>query len=463
MNIFRKRTTEDFNETAAKSSLKKKLSAFDLAALGIGSVVGTGIFVATGQGSQLAGPAVTLSFIIAAITSALCALTYSELATMFPVSGSTYSYSYVAFGEIIAWIIGWDLILEYLVSAAAVASGWSGTLVGILNSYGIHIPDMLTKAPVSGGIVDLPAVIITFIVTWILYIGVSESAKVNNIMVGVKIFIILLFIVLGVTHINIANYHPFAPFGMNGIMSGAAIIFFAFIGFDAVSTAAEETKNPKTDVPIGLAICLIAVIVMYIGVSLVLTGIVPFTSINVNDALPSALSSIGITWGSALVGVGAVIGMISTLLVTLYGQIRIFMVMSRDGLLPKSFSKVNKKYSTPGLCTIITGIVTAGLAGFLPLGIIMELCNIGTLFAFILVSIGVIVLRKTMPNVERKFKCPGVPYTPIVTIGFCIYLMASLPLMTWVRFGIWLAIGIFIYYTYGYKHSTINDANHNKA
>ncbi len=456
MNIFRKRTTEDFNTTAAKSRLKKKLTAFDLAALGIGSVVGTGIFVATGQGSQLAGPAVTISFIIAAITSALCALTYSELATMFPVSGSTYSYSYVAFGEIIAWIIGWDLILEYLVSAAAVASGWSGTVMGILSSYGIHIPEMLTKAPVSGGLVDLPAVLITFIVTWILYIGVSESAKINNIIVGLKIFVILVFIVLGVTHINIANYHPFAPFGTRGIMSGAAIIFFAFIGFDAVSTAAEETKNPKKDVPVGLAICLVAVIIMYISVSLVLTGMVPFKSINVDDALPSALASIGITWGSALVGVGAVIGMISTLLVTLYGQIRIFMVMSRDGLLPKRFSKVNKKYSTPGLCTIITGIVTAVMAGFLPLNIIMELCNIGTLFAFVLVSIGVVILRKTMPNVERKFKCPGVPFTPALTVIFCFYLMASLPLMTWVRFGIWLALGVVIYFVYGFKNSTLN-------
>lgn len=456
MNIFRKRTTEDFNETAAKSRLKKKLTAFDLAALGIGSVVGTGIFVATGQGSQLAGPAVTISFIIAAITSALCALTYSELATMFPVSGSTYSYSYVAFGEVIAWIIGWDLILEYLVSAAAVASGWSGTLVGILSSYGINIPEMLTKAPVSGGLVDLPAVLITFIVTWILYIGVSESAKLNNIIVGLKIFVILVFIVLGVTHINVANYHPFAPFGTSGIMSGAAIIFFAFIGFDAVSTAAEETKNPKKDVPVGLAICLVAVIIMYISVSLVLTGMVPFKSINVADALPSALASIGITWGSALVGVGAVIGMISTLLVTLYGQIRIFMVMSRDGLLPKTFSNVNKKYSTPGLCTIITGIVTAVMSGFLPLNIIMELCNIGTLFAFVLVSIGVVVLRKTMPNVERKFKCPGVPFTPALTVIFCFYLMASLPLMTWVRFGIWLALGVVIYLVYGYKNSTLN-------
>lgn len=459
MNYFRKKTAEHFQDISSRSGLKRKLSAFDLAALGIGSVVGTGIFVATGQGARLAGPAVTLAYIIAAITSALCALTYSELASMFPVSGSTYSYSYAAFGEIIAWIIGWDLILEYLVSGAAVASGWSGTLIGILNDYGVHIPYALANSPLNGGIVDLPAVIITAIVTWILFIGVSESAKVNNIIVGVKIFVILVFIFLGVTHINISNYKPFAPYGFNGVMSSAAIIFFAFIGFDAVSTASEETRNPKRDVPLGLALCLGVVIVTYIGVSLVLTGIVPFQSINIDNALPGALSSIGISWGSALVGVGAVIGMISTLLVTLYGQIRIFMVMARDGLLPKQFAKVNKKYSTPGLGTVITGIITGIIAGVLPLGVIMELCNIGTLFAFVLVSLGVIVLRKTMPNVERKFKCPGVPFTPILTIFFCLYLMKSLPAMTWVRFIIWLIIGLAIYFLYGYKNSTLGKQN----
>ncbi|QAA30571.1 amino acid permease [Clostridium manihotivorum] len=456
MNIFRKKTVSDFNEAADHSGLKRKLTAFDLAALGIGSVVGTGIFVATGQGANHAGPAVTISYIIAAIVSALCALTYSELSSMFPVSGSTYSYSYVAFGEIIAWIIGWDLILEYLVSAAAVASGWSGTLVGILKDYGLAIPSALTTAPINGGIVDLPAVVITLIVTWILFIGVSESAKINNIIVGIKIFVILVFIVLGMTHINVANYHPFAPYGTTGIMTGASIIFFAFIGFDAVSTASEETKNPKRDVPMGLAMCLIAVIILYIAVSLILTGIVPFNTIDINNALPGALSRIGITWGSALVGVGAVIGMISTLLVTLYGQVRIFMVMSRDGLFPKRFAKVNKRFGTPGICTVITGVITAIMAGFLPLGVIMELCNIGTLFAFVIVSIGVIVLRKTMPDLERKFRCPGVPFTPILTVLFCIYLMAFLPGTTWVRFVVWLVLGLIIYFLYGYKNSKLN-------
>lgn len=456
MNLFRKRSIEDFKESSQRSGLKKKLSSFDLAALGIGSIVGTGIFVATGQGAKLAGPGVTISFIIAAITSALCALTYSELATMFPVAGSTYSYSYVAFGELIAWIIGWDLILEYLVSAAAVASGWSGAFIGILQGYGIHLPEMLIKTPLAGGIMDLPAILITAVITWLLFIGISESAKVNNIIVGVKIFVILVFIVLGVTHVQPVNYHPFAPYGFKGIMSGAAIIFFAFIGFDTVSTAAEEAENPKRDIPMGLALCVIVVIILYLSVSFVLTGMVPYKLIDVDNALPGALSRIGITWGSTLVAVGAVLGMISTLLVTLYGQVRIFMVMSRDGLLPKSFSNVNKKYGTPGTCTIITGVVTAIMAGLLPLEIIIDLCNIGTLSAFILVSVGVIVLRKTMPDVERKFKCPGVPYTPILTIIFCFYLMSSLSIFTWIRFAAWLGIGVAIYFLYGIKHSTLN-------
>ena len=461
MNIWKKKTLEQMLHSAQQSDLKKNLTAIDLSALGIGAVVGTGIFVSTGVGAHLAGPAVVLSFIIAAIVSGLCALTYSELATMFPVAGSTYSYSYVAFGEIIAWIIGWDLMLEYLVSSAAVASGWSGTFVGLLSSAGITLPTAITTTPSAGGIIDLPAVAITMFVTWILFIGIKESAKLNNIIVLVKVGVIILFIVLGVFHINVANYKPFAPFGWSGVMAGASIIFFAYIGFDAVSTAAEETINPKRDVPRGLAICLAVVIVLYVTVAVVITGMVPFKEISQNNAVPGALARFGINWGAALVGTGAVIGMISTLIVMLYGQIRVFMVMSRDGLLPKVFSKVHPVHKTPTLCTIITGVIAAIMAGFLPLEEIIKLCNIGTLFAFILVSIGVIVLRKTMPKIKRKFKCPWVPVLPIITSMACVYLMSALPMVTWIRFIIWLLIGIVIYFVYGRHHSVLQNIKEN--
>ena len=346
-------------------------------------------------------------------------------------------------------------MLEYLVSSAAVATGWSGTFVGLLSSAGVALPKMITQGPSAGGIIDLPAVVIVIFVTWILFKGIKESAKLNNVIVLIKIGVILLFILLGVFHISVANYKPFSPFGWSGVMAGASIMFFAYIGFDAVSTAAEETINPKRDVPRGLAICLGVVIILYVTVAVVITGMVPFKEISQNNAIPDALTKFGINWGSALVGTGAVIGMISTLLVMLYGQIRVFMVMSRDGLLPKIFSKIHPIYKTPTLCTIITGVIAAVMAGLLPLQEIIKLCNIGTLFAFVLVSIGVIVLRKTMPNAERKFRCPWVPFLPTLTILACLYLMAALPLTTWIRFIVWLLIGLAIDFLYGRHHSVL--------
>ena len=455
MNLWAKKRPEDLQEASEHSQLKKSLKAIDLAALGIGSVVGTGIFVATGQGAHLAGPGVILSFLIAAVTAGLCALTYSELACMFPVAGSTYSYSYAAFGEIIAWIIGWDLMLEYLVSASAVASGWSSTFIGLLEGLGVKLPRALCLTPLAGGIIDLPAVLITMLITWILFVGIKESSVTNNIIVVIKISVIVLFIILGIKHVNLSNFTPFAPMGWKGIMSGAAIIFFSYIGFDAVSTAAEETINPKRDVPIGLMLCLGVVIVLYLGVAFVLVGLVPYNQIDIGNALPAALASIGIRWGGALVATGAIIGMISTLLITVYGQVRIFMVMARDGLLPEIFARVHPIHRTPALCTWITGGLTALIAGFFPLDIILELCNIGTLFAFVLVSIGVIVLRHTQPQLERKFKTPLVPFTPLVTIFFCLYLMLGLTTVTWFRFVIWLGMGLAVYFVYGASHSKL--------
>ncbi len=455
MNIWITKTPADIFIASEHTQLKKNLTALDLASLGIGAVVGTGIFVATGQGAQLAGPGIILSFIVAAITCGFCALTYSELACMFPVAGSTYSYTYVAFGEVIAWIIGWDLMFEYLVAASAVASGWSSTFAGLIQGAGVTLPKALLTSPLQGGIIDLPAVVITLLITWILFIGIRESAKVNNIIVVLKILVILLFVFLGIRHINLSNLKPFMPYGWKGVMAGAAIIFFAYIGFDSISTAAEETKNPKRDIPLGLMLCLGVVILLYVGTAFVLTSIVPYKEIDVNNALPSALGRIGIRWGGALVATGAIVGMISTILVTLYGQIRIFMVMARDGLLPAPFAKVHPRHMTPHICTWITGIATALIAGIFPISKTIDLCNMGTLFAFVVVSIGVIVLRKTRPEVERRFRVPGVPFTPLITIAFCFYLMYSLPGVTWIQFGIWLLVGVGIYFLYGVRHSKL--------
>ena len=446
-------------DSAEKSHLSKNLKAIDIAALGIGAVVGMGIFVATGSGAHMAGPAIAVSFILAAIVAALCGLCYCELATMFPVSGSTYAYAYITFGEFIAMIIGWCLTSEYLVACSAVASGWSGTLVGILENMGITLPLALTNSPANGGFVDLPAVIITLLITYLLFYGMKESSRINDILVFLKIGIILLFIILGVTHIDFANYKPFAPKGMSGIFAGSASIFFSYIGFDAISTTAEETKNPNRDVPRGLIICLSVVAILYVAVALVLTGMVPYTEIVSENAVPAALARIGITWGSELVGIGAILGMISTLIAMLYGQIRIFMSMSRDGLIPKGFSKIHHKHNTPYVSTIISGFTAAIIAGFLPLDIIIEFLSTGTLISFIVVSLAVIVLRKTKPEMKRSFKCPGVPYTPIITIICYLALLSRLNLVTWIGFIIWLAIGIVFYFIYGRRHSALNNSN----
>ncbi|BCN31796.1 amino acid permease [Anaeromicropila herbilytica] len=455
MDIWKKKSKEQILEGIEKSSLKRNLTAKDIGALGIGAVVGVGIFVATGEGAHAAGPAVIISFILAAIIACFCGLCYSELATMFPVAGSTYSYAYITFGEIIAMIIGWCLTAEYLVACSAVASGWSGTFLGVLKSIDITFPKAITASPSNGGVVDLPAIFIIALITGLLCYGMRESAKVNNVMVAIKIVIILVFIILGASHIDFNNYKPFNPYGWKGIFAGTATIFFSYIGFDAISTSAEEAKNPKRDVPLGLIICLSVVSLLYVLVAFVLTGLVPFKEIISENAVPGALSRIGINWGAALVGTGAVIGMMSTLLVVLYGQVRVFMVMSRDGLLPPFFSKISKEHKTPYVSTIITGVVAAIIAGFLPLDIIVQFLSIGTLLGFIVVSLCVIRLRQTMPDFKRVFVCPGVPYTPIITIICCIALLSRLHLKTWIGFIIWLGIGFIVYFTYGRKHSLV--------
>jgi basic amino acid/polyamine antiporter, APA family len=459
MNLFKKKSLEQLSDSVKKTNLERNLTAKDIAALGIGAVVGVGIFVATGEGAHAAGPGIILSFVLAGIVACLCGLCYCELATMFPVAGSTYSYAYIAFGEFIAMIVGWCLTAEYIVAVSAVASGWSGTFRGVLRSIGINFPHIIAASPQNGGIFDLPAVAIILILTTLLCYGMRESSRVNNIIVVIKIAIILLFIILGVSHIKISNYKPFMPYGWKGIFTGASMVFFSFIGFDAISTSAEEAKDPKRDVSRGIIMCLIVVCILYVSVAVVLTGMVPFNQIVSDNAVPDALSKVGITWGSALVGVGAILGMISVMLAMLYGQVRIFMVMSRDGLLPKIFSDINKKHNTPVKATVITGVIASIVAGVLPLSIIVEFLSIGTLLSFMVVSIGVIYLRKSMPNYERKFRCPGVPYTPIVTVLSCILLLVSMRLITWIGFLVWLSIGMVVYFTYGRTHSVVQNEN----
>ena len=459
MNLFRKKTLESMLDSAKKTHLKKSLKTKDIAGIGIGAEVGVGIFVATGTGAHMAGPAIIISFVLAGIVACLCGLCYSELATMFPVAGSTYSYAYITFGEFIAMIVGWCLTAEYLVACSAVASGWSGTLVGILKNVGVTIPHAISASPSKGGALDLPAILITLSLTYMLYYGMKESSHINNIIVCIKLFVIALFLFLGVSHIQFSNYTSFMPHGPIGILAGTATIFFSFIGFDAIATTAEEAENPNRDVPRGLFICLAVVTVLYVSVAFVLTGMVNYKDIIPENAVPGALAAVGINWGSALVGVGAIIGMISTMIAVLYGQTRIFMVMSRDGLIPKAFSKIHKKHNTPYIATAITGIIAAVIAGFLPLDIIVEFLSTGTLVSFIVVSLAVIVLRKTMPNFNRKFRCPGVPVLPLITVLCCIGLLIQLKTITKIGFLCWLAIGIVVYFTYGIRHSTLNDSD----
>lgn len=448
------------------SGLRKCLSAFDLALLGIGCAIGTGIFVLTGiAAATQSGPAVVLSFIIAGAASGFAALAYAELAASVGGSGSAYGYSYVAFGEFIAWVMGWILLLEYGVGAAAVANGWSGYFMNTLTNFGISIPENLTKAPMMGGLINLPAFLIIWVLTILLSIGVKESARFNNIIVIVKLSTIAIFILLASAHINTDNWQPFMPYGWFstlengkniGVLAGASLVFFAYFGFDAVSTAADEARNPQRDLPVGLIASLLFCTIIYIVVSGLLTGIVPYTELNVSSPVAYALTRLGHTWSSTLVATGVLAGLITVLLVLLYGLTRILFAMSRDGLISPVFSKINPDRKTPTRIILMCGFIISLVAGFIPLGELAETVNIGTLASFVMVCVGVIVLRIRQPALHRPFKNPWNPLIPLLGIISCGALMAFLPTSTWYRFGVWIIAGITFYFAYSMHHSKLN-------
>ncbi|WP_308639680.1 amino acid permease [Paenibacillus silvisoli] len=466
MSLFRKKSISSLlSEPSGKGGgLKKALGAFDLTMLGVGAVIGTGIFVLTGvAAAKYAGPALVISFILAGLACVFTALCYAEFASSVPVSGSAYTYSYAVFGEFIAWILGWALILEYGLASSAVASGWSGYLQGLLDGFGIKLPQALSGAfnPGDGTYVDLPAMLIIFLITLVLTRGVKESARMNMVMVIIKVAVVLLFIGVGVWYVKPENWTPFMPFGFDGVAAGAATIFFAYIGFDAVSTAAEEVKQPQRDMPIGIIASLLICTALYIIVSLILTGIVPYKELDVSNPVSFALDYIGQDWVAGFISVGAITGITTVLLVLLFGQTRLFFAMSRDGLLPKALSTVNEKRQTPMVGSWVTAVLGGTFAGFVPLHRLAELTNIGTLFAFLVVSLGVIVLRKTQPDLKRGFRVPLVPLIPILGAISCAYLMLQLKAFTWVCFGIWLSIGLIIYFAYGYRHSELRRSRAN--
>lgn len=460
MDLFRKKDIGALRSMAQKSGLTRNLSAFDLVFLGIGSVIGTGIFVLTGVGAALyAGPGISLSFVLASVACAFAGLAYAEYASMVPVAGSAYTYTYASLGEFMAFIVGWNLVLEYTVTCSTVASGWSGYVVGLLASGGIDLPATFTKVPEDGGLINLPAIFITMFLCILLVRGTKETVMINRILVFVKLAVIAIFFVIATPHVDPTNWDPFLPFGYQGIASGAAIVFFAYIGFDAVATSAEEAKNPSRDLPIGILGSLFVCAILYFFVALVLTGIVPYTDLNTPEPVAYALRAIGYPIGSAIVAVGAICGITTVLLVLLYGQARIFFALSRDGMIPAGICKIHKLYRTPYLVTIGGCILVAAIAGFAPIHLIAEMANIGTLSAFFLAGFGVLYLRRTRPDIKRGFKCPAIYFVSPMAMLSCGYLMYNLPVHTWIRFVIWCGIGLVIYFGYSYKHSKMQSSD----
>ena len=476
-NLFKTKSIEQLvgDVEHGNKALKRSLTAVDLTLLGIGAIIGTGIFVLTGTAAaNQAGPGIMMSYVLAGLACGFAALCYAEFASMIPIAGSAYTYAYATLGELFAWMIGWDLILEYAVGSMTVAIGWSGYMQKLLSGAGISLPVWMSAAPGSlsatgepiGALINLPAVLIVLGIMSLLVVGVRESARANAIMVAIKGLAIIFFIIAGVGYVRPENWTPFYAYGWSGVMSAAAVVFFAYIGFDAVSTTAEEARNPKRDLPIGIIASLIICTVLYLAVAAVLTGIVPVVEMKtdqafINAPVAFALSFIGQDWAAYLVSAGAVAGITSVLLVMLLSQPRIFFAMSRDGLLPAAVSKVHPRFGTPYLTTIITCIAVAIVAGFTQIQVVGEMTSIGTLFAFVVVCLAVLILRVRRPNAPRSFKVAGGPIVPVLGILSCLYLMMSLPVITWVRFLVWLDIGMIIYWFYGRTKSPLANAQEN--
>jgi basic amino acid/polyamine antiporter, APA family len=477
-------------ELRGENRLHRVLGPVQLSALGVGAIIGTGIFVLTGVAAHdRTGPALMLSFVVAGITCVFAALCYAEFAAMVPVAGSAYTYAYATLGELFAWIIGWDLILEYAVASATVAHGWSHYFQDFLSIFHIGLPKVLTNAPfdylpstgrltLTGTWFDLPAIVIALLVTIVLVKGIRESASLNAGIVILKIAIVLFVIVVGAKYVNPANWRPFAPFGLTGfsffghtimgqtgkggeplgMLAGAAYVFFAYIGFDSVSTHAEEARNPSRDVPIGILTSLVLCTILYIAVAAVLTGMVPYNQINIDAPVSDAFRQVGLPWAQLLISVGAIAGITSVLLVMMLSQPRIFLAMARDGLLPPGFfAAVHERFRTPWKSTILTGVCVATMGAFLPLRILAELVNIGTLLAFVIVCAAVLIMRRTHPEVHRPFRAPFGMVVPILGILCCLLLMFSLPAENWLRLFVWLAIGLAIYFGYGRSHSRLGN------
>jgi APA family basic amino acid/polyamine antiporter len=478
-NLFKTKSIEQLvgDVEHGSKALRRSLSAWDLTLLGIGAIIGTGIFVLTGTAAaNQAGPAIMMSYFAAGLACAFAALCYAEFASMIPIAGSAYTYAYATLGELVAWMIGWDLILEYAVGSMTVAIGWSGYMTRLLAGFGVELPFWMTSAP-PVGIINLPATLIVLAIMILLVIGIRESARFNAAMVAIKGAAVLFFIMAGVAFVKPENWSPFAPYGWSGIMAAAAVVFFAYIGFDAVSTTAEEAKNPKRDLPIGIIASLVICTTLYLAVAAVLSGIVPVVQYRtaaeglpgvpsvdatvaqqfLNAPVAFALSVIGQDWAAGLVSAGAVAGITSVLLVMLMSQPRIFFAMSRDRLLPEGVSKVHPRFGTPYITTIITCVVVAAVAGLTQIQVVGEMTSIGTLFAFVVVCAAVLRLRATRPDAPRAFMVPWGPVFPILGIVSCGYLMLSLPIITWVRFLVWLDIGLLIYWFYGRTHSPLAD------